>query len=70
VLQRPELVRVLALAVSMILDVWELDEQTSPELIRELEHAAAVSMAEAYEPIAEAASQFRKWSSTICLHDH
>jgi len=57
VLQRPELVPVLALAVSTILDVLELDEQTPPELIRELEHAAAVSMAEAYEPIAEAASR-------------
>jgi len=60
VVRRPELAPVLSRAMSAVIDALELDEQTSPDLIRALEHAAATAMTEAYEPIADAASRLAR----------
>ena len=57
---RPELAPVLSLAMTAVIDLLELGERTPPDLIRELEDAAAIAMAEAYEPIADAASRLAR----------
>jgi hypothetical protein len=41
--------------MSAIIDVLEFGDQTPPDLIRELEHAAATAVTEAYEPVAHCA---------------
>lgn len=59
VLRRPEVAAVLSRAVSAVADELGLGAQAPPRLIRELEHAAAIAMADAYEPIADTASRLR-----------
>jgi len=55
-LRRPELAPVLSRAMVAIIDALEFGEQTPPELIGELEYAAATAITEAYEPIAHSAA--------------
>jgi hypothetical protein len=50
--------------MTAIIDALEFGEQTPPELIRELEHAAATAMDEAYEPIAQAAALLARSTET------
>lgn len=61
----PELAPVLSQAMSAVIAALEFGEQTPPDLIRGLEAAAATAMAEAYEPIAEAASRLARSTETI-----
>ena len=58
--RRPELAPVLSRAMSDVIDALEFGEQPPPDLVGELEHAAATAMAEAYEPIADAASRLAR----------
>ena len=46
--------------MSAVIDALELGEHIPPDLISELEHAAATAMTEAYEPIADAASRLAR----------
>ncbi|HWI00282.1 MAG TPA: hypothetical protein VNT27_08115, partial [Propionibacteriaceae bacterium] len=63
-LRRPELAPVLSRAMSAVINALELGEQPPPDLIRDLEHAAATAMTEAYEPIAQAASRLARSTET------
>jgi hypothetical protein len=60
--RRPELEPVLAHAMSAVIDALNFGDQTPPDLIREIEHAAASAMSEAYEPIADAASRLARFT--------
>ena len=60
VLRRPELAPVLSRAMTDVIDVLEFGDQTPPDLIREIERAAAIAMTEAYEPIVDAASRLAR----------
>ena len=46
--------------MTAVIEVLALGEQTPPDVIRELEDAAATAMAEAYEPIADTASRLAR----------
>jgi hypothetical protein len=63
-LRRPELAPVLAQAMSDVINALELGKQALPDLIREIEQAAATAMAEAYEPVADAASRLARSTET------
>jgi len=63
-LRRPELAPVLSRAMSAVIDAMEFGDQTPPDLIRELENTAATAMAEAYEPIADAAFRLARFTET------
>jgi hypothetical protein len=66
---RPELVPVLARALSTVVDALGFGEQTPPGLIGELEHAAAVAMSKAYEPMAETSSRLAWFTESSRLEE-
>ena len=59
-LRHPELVPVLARAMTAVVDALELGRETPADVLGQLEEAAATAMSEAYEPIVVAADRLAR----------